>query len=117
MAMPPLRKRQASRKFYVPVGVSGRDHMSRAVALTKRVMANVYKTKMNRNLKKCAASCASPTIQYVLTVNPSALLLKITTTRTHIEDTIIVGMTRSGMTSKTKRDNSQAVGLQSRLSS
>ena len=66
MAMPPLRKRQASRKFYVPVGVSGRDHTSQAVALTKRVMANVYKTKMNRNLKKCAASCARPAIQYVL---------------------------------------------------
>ena len=66
---------------------------------------------MNKNLKKCAASCASPTIQYVLTIIPSVLLLYGMIVRTYIEDTMIVGITRSGMTSKTKRDNNQAVGL------
>lgn len=42
---------------------------------TKRVMTNVYRTRMNRNLKKCAASCVSPTIQYVLAIVPSVLTL------------------------------------------
>lgn len=34
--------------------------------LTKRVMARAYRTRINKNLKKCAASAASPAIQYVL---------------------------------------------------
>ena len=42
---------------------------------------------------------------------PSLLLLYGMIVRTYIEDTMIVGITRSGMTSKTKRDNNQAVGL------
>lgn len=32
-------------------------------ALTNSVIARVYKTRMNRNLKKCAASSARPAIQ------------------------------------------------------
>ena len=66
MAMPPFRKRQASRKYYVPVGVSRRSHISRIAALTIKVMANVHRIKMKRNLKKCAAFCTRPAIQYVL---------------------------------------------------
>ena len=50
----------SSVSYRVLVGVS------RTEARTKRVMASVYKTRMKRNLKKCAASCARPAIQYVL---------------------------------------------------
>lgn len=74
-------------------------------------MTNVYRTRMNKNLKKCAASCARPTIQYVLAIVPSVHIILSETVCTYIEDTIIVGITRSGITSKTKRDKSQAVGL------
>ena len=43
-----------------------RSCLIRARIRTKRVMARVYKTRIKRNLKKCAASCARPAIQYVL---------------------------------------------------
>ena len=35
-------------------------------ALTQSVIARVYKTIINKNLKKCAASPAKPAIQYTL---------------------------------------------------
>lgn len=46
----------------------------RADEFTKRVMASVYSTRMNRNLKKCAASWARPAIQYVLRAGQCLLL-------------------------------------------
>ena len=66
---------------------------------------------MNRNLKKWAASCARPAIQYVLTVILSAELFLVRQASTHIAETIIVGISLNGTTSKTMRDRSHAVGL------
>lgn len=91
----------------------------RVEKLTKSVIASVYNTSMKRNLKKLAACGARPAIQYVL----SALSISnfplgsphyrnnLSWNGTHIVETRIVGIIRSGMTSKTKREKSHAVGL------
>ncbi len=52
----------------MPIRLERRDHIGlcRMRARTKRVMASEYRTRIKRNLKKCAASCARPAIQYVL---------------------------------------------------
>ena len=74
-------------------------------------MASVYRTRMKRNLKKCAASCARPAIQYVLQDDQWRVRAGKAGSATHMVDTIIVGMIRRGMTSKINRDNNHAVGL------
>ena len=84
-----------------------------AKLLTNSVMTKVYSTMMNKNLKKWAASCASPAIQYVL----SSKFFVMSNDRmkgridTHIVDTAMVGTIRKGMTSKRNRVTSHAVGL------
>jgi len=69
---------------------------------------------MSKNLKKLAACGARPPIQYELIkrdTNSSEMMRRGKEQGTYMVDTIMVGITRSGMISKTTRTNNQAVGL------
>ena len=61
--MPPFVKRHARRKFYRGRDVSEVEQEGGGRGRTKSVIAREYKTRMKRNLKKWAASCARPAIQ------------------------------------------------------
>jgi len=61
IAIPPFRKRQASKKFYVHLELGSCDIQCRG--LTKSVITAANSTKMKRNLKKRAASGDKPAIQ------------------------------------------------------
>ena len=61
--MPPFVKRQARRKFYRGGFISEMEQGRGGRGRTKSVIAREYKTRMKRNLKKWAASCARPAIQ------------------------------------------------------
>lgn len=74
-------------------------------------MASVYKTRMSKNLKKWAAPGARPAIQYVLCHASDARIIGGTGTATYIVATRMVGIMRSGMASKMKRESNQAAGL------
>jgi len=115
--MPPLLIAVPRRKFFKV----RRVHLSKSMGgrkrgdgRTKRVIARVYRARMKRNLKKCAGSSARPAIQYVLLEFRGVERLALR--RTHMLDTIIVGISLKGTTSKMKREMSHAVGLLSSIS-
>jgi len=68
---------------------------------------------MSRNLKKFSGCGARPAIQYVLKDTPINTCVegRANLRDTHMVDTTMVGIMRSGTTSKRRRTNSQAVGL------
>ena len=70
---------------------------------------------MSRYLKKLAACGARPAIQYVLIKiqmrQTYCVMEGVGGTGTYMVETRIVGITRSGITSKRRRTNNQAVGL------
>ena len=74
----------------------------------------VYNSRMSRNLKILAACGARPAIQYVLVLCMRDQMRDYVGSdcNTYIVATIIVGSMRNGTTSKTKRTNSHAVGLE-----
>lgn len=67
VAIPPFSNTMANKKFYERRRQSAKITAGcRCGDLTQSVITRVYKTRINRNLKKCAASFARPAIQYVL---------------------------------------------------
>jgi hypothetical protein len=108
MAIPPLRNVQASRKFCASFRIGGRDRERRTHEESHGKGVKDEDEKELEVMSGIGSETRHP-------INAGVRLASEILHRsilTHIVDNTMVGRTRSGSTSKKKRDRSQAVGLQ-----